>query len=476
VSDTRAKTPPSQPAAIERNGRRTALASLTAGILALAVYLATMPPGLTWANDGADGGDLISAAYVLGVPHPPGYPLYVALGHLVARLPLGPSDIGLRFNVLSALMAAGAVALFVQAASRRQGPTAGLVAGLVLAFGSIYWSQAIIAEVYAFNALAVSILLLLVLSDSPRWEWIGLVWGISWSTHLSSVLLLPLLVARIVESKTDPWKVSGRIMAGWAVGLLPFCALPLFASQSPPINWGNPTSLARWWWLVSGRLYSSFVLGLPLNQWPGRIASLGGLVVENLTAPGIVLGAWSAVRFISANRARAIALLATMALFAIYALGYNTADSYVLLLPGLVLAAFLIGWATGEIGRLGPWGRLLSWGTLLIPLYLVLSGWTRADLSTDHEALSFVENVMRQAPPDALIYTETDRHTFSLWYGRFVRGDRPDVTIIDRGLLGFPWYLEMLQIQDPRGPLVPLVPGDRPLCTVSRQGRLSCGS
>ena len=39
----------------------------------------TAAPGLTWAHFGADGGDLLAAAAVHGIPHPPGYPLYLLL-------------------------------------------------------------------------------------------------------------------------------------------------------------------------------------------------------------------------------------------------------------------------------------------------------------------------------------------------------------------------------------------------------------
>ena len=38
------------------------LCPLLVGAGALIVYLATLAPGLTWANNGADGGDLITAA------------------------------------------------------------------------------------------------------------------------------------------------------------------------------------------------------------------------------------------------------------------------------------------------------------------------------------------------------------------------------------------------------------------------------
>ena len=48
----------------------------------MAVYLASLAPGLTWANFGADGGDLIAAAATGGVAHPTGYPFYLLLARL----------------------------------------------------------------------------------------------------------------------------------------------------------------------------------------------------------------------------------------------------------------------------------------------------------------------------------------------------------------------------------------------------------
>ena len=43
--------------------------------------------------------------------------------------------------------------------------------------------------------------------------------------------------------------------------------------------------------------------------------------------------------------------------------------------------------------------------------------------------------------------TEDDRATFPLWYARYAPGGRKDVTIVDRRLLQFAWYQEMLERQ-----------------------------
>jgi hypothetical protein len=79
---------------------------------ALVVYLLTLAPDLTWAHDGVDGGELITAVFTHSLPHPPGYPLYRLLTQPLLALPLG--NVAYRFNLFSALtiaLAAGLVAL-----------------------------------------------------------------------------------------------------------------------------------------------------------------------------------------------------------------------------------------------------------------------------------------------------------------------------------------------------------------------------
>src|SRR5579859_1762005 len=111
--------------------RLSALAVLLGSLL---VYLSTLAPGLTWANNGADGGDLITAAATGGVAHPSGYPTYLLLVRLFLALPLG--TLAFRANLFSAVcaaLAAAAITLLVNqcsSAPRRFALAGGLIAGL----------------------------------------------------------------------------------------------------------------------------------------------------------------------------------------------------------------------------------------------------------------------------------------------------------------------------------------------------------
>ena len=73
-------------------------------LVALVVYSWTLAPTVTL----TDSGELILAAYGLGVAHPPGFPLWVMLGHLASLVPVG--SVAVRINFSSAVFAAFACA------------------------------------------------------------------------------------------------------------------------------------------------------------------------------------------------------------------------------------------------------------------------------------------------------------------------------------------------------------------------------
>src|SRR5438309_12017248 len=77
---------------------------LAAGIVTLIVfvlYLLTLAPSTAmW-----DTSEYIAAAYTLGLPHPPGNPLFVLVGRVFSILPIAGS-IAARVNILAALCSA----------------------------------------------------------------------------------------------------------------------------------------------------------------------------------------------------------------------------------------------------------------------------------------------------------------------------------------------------------------------------------
>src|SRR6476646_10444046 len=101
-------------------------ASVCAGIVFLAalfLYSSTLAPTVTL----VDSGELIVAAHSLGVAHPPGFPLYVMLAHLVSLVPIG--SVAARVNFASALFAALASAILTLVATESMSSASPLVTG-----------------------------------------------------------------------------------------------------------------------------------------------------------------------------------------------------------------------------------------------------------------------------------------------------------------------------------------------------------
>ena len=147
-----------------------------AALVLLTVYLLTLPPTLTWAHYGADGGDLVTAVVRGRLPHPPGFPTYLLLGTLFVRLPWG--DPAWRLNLMSAVMATGATLLTAAALQQSaicnmqsaiRNPQSAIrnlqsaICSLALGLSPILWSQALIAEVYAPAAFFTAAVLFLAL-------------------------------------------------------------------------------------------------------------------------------------------------------------------------------------------------------------------------------------------------------------------------------------------------------------------------
>ena len=195
--------------------RRTHLfVALLSFLVPLVAYTMTITPTVPfW-----DSGEYIATSYILGLPHPPGNPVYTMIGRVVSLIPI--ESVAWRVNWMSALASALACLftfLFTVRALRKtfapESPSwaawiacelGGLVAAFFVAFGKSFWDSAIEAEVYALSSCLGAFIV-----------WLGFNWwdhqgepgndnllllimyvvGISTGVHLGTVLVfIPLVV------------------------------------------------------------------------------------------------------------------------------------------------------------------------------------------------------------------------------------------------------------------------------------------
>jgi hypothetical protein len=401
---------------------------------AFLLYWLTLAPDLTWQASSGDGGELITAAVTLGIPHPPGYPTYVMLGKLVSYLPFEP--VAYRFHLFSALCAAGAAGFVAATAlklnpqsERKRQPVLAIVPGLVFAFSPLVWEQAVVAEVYSLNLLLVGAFLWALLGERPL-AITGFLLGLSLTTHLTSLFLLPLAFAL-----TSP-KSWGKLVAGTIVGASPYLLLPWLARQGSPVVWGNPTTLAGWWWLVSAKLYQPNQFALPTNAFWPRLGTWLGEFIWQLG----VLG-WGLLVWYGRSWQQKIwgGLVGTAVFYVLYAFLYNTQDAIVLTLPAWLILSICL---TPALSKVRTWGLILPG----IAVLLHLVGRVGVNI---HNIRAQADYLLSAAPPDAILITSGDPDIFALWYFHHVEGKREDIILVDNKLFAFDWYRHTVQQHHP---------------------------
>ncbi|MBN1872980.1 MAG: DUF2723 domain-containing protein [Anaerolineae bacterium] len=475
--------------------------------ITLGVYWATMSSSLTWSHWGTDAGDFITAAVTGRLPHPPGFPLYMGIVWLFVRIPW--RDPAWCLNFFSAVMGAGTVGLIAAILRQRGAPSwrAAIVA-LTLAFAPLFWSQAIITEVYTCAAFFMVLAWYMATVEDAReqrsreavaqgrrgargYGWcllMGLMWGLAISVHATLILLAPLWSAYLwkwVECRESritnhesrivnhllhfTFHVLPLFLFGFLLGLLPYALLPFSGSWPQP--WGDLRSWAGWWEWVTARLYWGYAFALPLVHWPRRALAWGILLTQQFTPVGaalILVGISVLWRY---ERALLLGILVSLGLGSLYAIGYNTPDSLVYLVPLLPLCVLLLDAGLAWFAVKG----VPLWLSGLLPLILLIGNWGAVSLHQDRVAIDWLRQTWPQVPSRAVLVTEQERYTFTLWYGQEALSEREDVLLVDRNLWGQPAYRAFLmkytgmQVNEIEEFAV-----GRPLCYIEREGEVLC--
>ena len=235
---------------------------VAAGIAALLVfilYLLTLAPSVAmW-----DTGEYMAAVKVLGIPHPPGNPFFVLLGHAFASLPI-PVSYAARINIMAALcsaLSAGFWFLITERivarwiAERWQRLVVASLSALIGATAFTVWNQSVVNEkVYTVSLLFFTIVSWLMIQwieepDTPRADRIlilvAFLLGLGYSNHPAGFLPLPaagLAVIMVRWRTLLRWRLVLIALGALALGLTAFAYEPIRAAYFPAINEGAPTA------------------------------------------------------------------------------------------------------------------------------------------------------------------------------------------------------------------------------------------
>jgi Protein of unknown function (DUF2723) len=432
----RAVKPPAGPQARAAFGTDRAW-SVGVFLAALALYVSTLCRTVYF----YDSAELAAASALLGIPHPPGYPLYTLLGHLYVRVL--PGEPALAVNVMSAVHGALCVALAFLAQRKLGAARVDAVIGAaVLAVGPSFWWNSSVAEVYTTGlafALATFCALLHAHEQArPRWLLAAaLLGGLGFSAHMF-VATLGLGYAWLVwqGASTQRARLMGQAALATLAGASVYLYIPLRASMHPAINFAEADDASRFTWLVSGGDYKHWFVS------DYAFIERAQLVVERIalhvTWPGVLVAVFGLVWLCRERRDAGIGLCLALAGNIAFFFAYAVHDLEVFFLPTAVVLVLALGPALSALRVRAPAQWLQLALTLTCVGYLGVRAWVvwpAVDLSDNRDAYDYGERVAKFLPQDAVVIsTQTPeewqfRTVFDDYFQKTL-GARPDVASI----------------------------------------------
>ena len=460
-------------------------------LFAFAVYFSSSAPGLTWAHESQDSGELAAACAVLGITHPTGYPLYTIIGGLLIHLfgIFDPARIMVLISVISGAISIGiisktaSIALGIGRGNLKISPATEnwlcAIAALFAAINPIIWSQSIICEVYSFAFLLNSLSWFFLVKyieavrtgDERRANAqiliLGFILGLTLAHHIAGIaFLLPVIIVFIALRNRNPLKSACWLLLPMIPGIALYAYLPIASRLNPPLDWGNPENWVNFSRHVTAWQYRGLIFGTPepefirrLNEFP--VGDFWGIVGGFLAVTGIISMFYYGKKNVPLMGI-AISILAYSVWIIIFAIGYFVTDYeiyfYPLAIPIVLTIAFGIAFLFGHLGK---FHKLLPW--LLVLTVIANLGYNFYDHRTDmdlsdprlNDAISFVTRAMRVISPDSIVIVNTDGHTASLLYAINVGvespwsdekfGPRPDLDLVTANLVKYDWFRENVQ-------------------------------
>lgn len=435
-------------------------------LFSVVLFESMAPSRLSSANFGSDGGDFLTAVLTNGVPHPTGYPIYLLLSELCQKIPFGTP---VWRQAQASILPAGICAVLFYSTLRffpfSGNKLACSLTTLCLTVSTLFWSQAVIVEVYALHALFLSLALfwiaaILSQSDETIRKYltgfcvIAFVGGFGIGNHTSILLMYPAIFYAlwVFYKKSHSTAAAVTAFAGWFSGLILYIIIPLRAAGLPAVSWGDARSWSGFLWLVSGGDYHDYLFAILPHEYLQRVISFCGMLTDNFGYIGLISGMVGVLTFQQNRKFHRITVYVFFA-YTIMAVGYKTTDSLVYSLPAMVCFAIWIFWGLLYLWHYTKWslniGIVMSIALAISLVWTVPTRYAQVDPRSGDLA-HYAETTLSGAKPGEILYPKSDGETFALWYYQYALGMRREIVIVSRGLLTYEWYREQLERNYPQ--------------------------
>ncbi len=469
---------------------------LLTAFLVFVIYLFTLAPSVVQ----IDSGELATVQITLGIAHPTGYPLFTIIGFLFSLIPLPFTKI-FQMNLLAAFYCSTSVGVFVYTVklvldnlrlfipkenvkkdktkklkkkdkSKKKTITtnnnaipdsikylSAVFGGLILAFSKTFWFQSTSVEVYSLHLLLITLIILfllkafIIVNDNDKifpWIIFALFLALGFTNHMTTLLILPgvayLYFLRYGLNQSSIKRVGLMILFFIPVLVIIYSYLPIRASQSPLLNWGNPIDLERILRHISGKQYQVWLFSSTAAAKKQFIYFVETLPVEfSISLIIAAIGLFAA--FIKAKRFF-IFLIITFLFTILYSINYDIhdIDSYFLL--AYISIAFFAVFGALKLYELTGKNRNVFILPGLLLVTLIIQFYSNFDKVNQHGIYTFedyTKAVVGSVTEDAIIFSyQWDYFISSSYYYQNVEDYRKDVAVIDKELLRRSWYYNQL--------------------------------
>ena len=415
-----------------------------------ALYALTSPRSVALEDDGL----FVLSSYFLGVEHPPGYPLFTLIGHLFSKLPIG--EIAYRVHLASALFGALTGSLAWLCARRLgAGRLAAYLAALALGLSPVFWSQAIIAEVYTLNTFFFLLLVYLGLracppgadAAAPKGERllpaIALLFGLSLSNHWPLMLLVaPSFAVLLWPLREAILRRAGLLIILVAVGLAPYAWMVIRSRAAVPINFDGPLeTLPELFFFVSRAGYAGVDQSVS-STWLDRIRFFQFQAVQLFVQFAVIATLVAVAGFVTQRRSlgRRVSLFLTVAflmpsfvLLALLGFDYDAVHKHiyhVYPLPAYAVVALWLAVGFDALRRRYALGVRAGAAAAAALLACIAAVGAYFNMNEDDAwGARYAQAILKLLPANAVVFVQGDADLPPLAYFHMIYGQRPDITL-----------------------------------------------
>ncbi len=416
-------------------------------LLIFFIYIQTSAPSVYF----GDSGELITAAWTLGIPHPTGFPLYILTGKIFTILPLG--DIAFRVNLVSSFFAALTIVvlffillIFSKKLLGDINFSFALLFSILFAFTYTLWSQAVFSRIYTMNAFFCSFLLLLFfyyneINKSNKILFLmAFLTGIGAGIHLTFLILAFLLWCYILiynfsELKSKFIFLSLLFISGISI----YFFIILRGSSDAILNWHPLKTIEDFFYYITQKQYKQKMFSREFYGYKKFFEYIWNIISKEFTTAGFFLflvGIFlSLIKKFIYSWLFLIIYISNIILLAFYGNYTDLKLAFRYFIPSHLIALFFIYYLIIQISNI--FKRYFIFKIILILFIALLASvlfnknYIINDKSKDFIPYFYPQDILSNCEKKSYIFISGDNQIFTIAYLKYVKNRFNDITIFD---------------------------------------------